>query len=215
MFEWIKNYLPKSIYSSDIGITEKLFEATFKGDLELVKQAIKEGASLNSHNQFMDTPLHIACKWGHLVIVLFIISAIKNEKERLEIINAKNKLEQTPLHHSAESGHASVISPLAEVGADLNSPDSNGLTPLDYAIQYKREQVMLILRSHGAKTAKELEEIKRTQIIQRIVASFPKQLKYFVDSTSQPEPALGIIFKKKKELAISSDLPPLSKKKPG
>ncbi|MBT7880372.1 MAG: ankyrin repeat domain-containing protein [Gammaproteobacteria bacterium] len=42
-------------------------------------------------------------------------------------------------------------------GADVNTQDDDDKTPLDWAIQFKKPEIIPLLRKHGGKTGEELK----------------------------------------------------------
>jgi ankyrin repeat protein len=59
----------------------------------------------------------------------------------------------TPLHFAASEGHLEVARMLLELGADVNSQNDEGLTPLQRASQVQREGesgIMRLLLDYGA-----------------------------------------------------------------
>ena len=68
-------------------------------------------------------------------------------------MNAKNELGETPLHFAALEGRKEIAELLITKGADVNSRTRDGLTPLDRAIKYQRNETAALLRKHGGKTA--------------------------------------------------------------
>ena len=57
----------------------------------------------------------------------------------------------TPLHIAAASNNAKVVTMLIEHGAEVNAETDDGTTPLAFAIEEDAQQVVKILRAHGAK----------------------------------------------------------------
>lgn len=51
-------------------------------------------------------------------------------------------------------GHLEIVRVLLEYGANVNAPDQDGRTPLDYALRGKKPEMIELLRSHGAKEGK-------------------------------------------------------------
>ena len=52
----------------------KLQEAAIKNNIDLVKQLIKDGASVNVYDFCGWTPLHEACNHGHVAMVELLLS---------------------------------------------------------------------------------------------------------------------------------------------
>ena len=83
-------------------------------------------------------------------------------------IKAKDKNGATPLHYAAFFLHEEMASLLIKSGADVNSIDANGVTPLDSATQIKLtvlkdaqklEKVMAIIElliTNGGKSGADL-----------------------------------------------------------
>jgi ankyrin repeat protein len=57
----------------------------------------------------------------------------------------------TPLFWATLYGETDVVKFLAEKGADVNSVAENGKTPLSVATEAGHEEIVEILKSHGAK----------------------------------------------------------------
>jgi ankyrin repeat protein len=50
-------------------------------------------------------------------------------------MNSKDKRDSTPLHWAAFAGAELALSYIVAFGADVNSPDAKGLTPLHLAVK--------------------------------------------------------------------------------
>ena len=50
---------------------------------------------------------------------------------------------------AAKNGHENVIRALAKLGANLNTPNENGATPLDIAYQEGYEEIIESLKERG------------------------------------------------------------------
>jgi len=70
-------------------------------------------------------------------------------------VNGRNNSRLTALHHAAARGHTDVVELLIAHGADVNAIDITGKTPIDRA---KGEDVEALLRKHGGKTGKRLDQ---------------------------------------------------------
>jgi ankyrin repeat protein len=79
-------------------------------------------------------------------------------------VNAKTDIEYTPLHSAALAAHPAdlvahkeVIELLIVAGADVNTKDEDGRTPLDKAIERNRNELAALIRKNGGKTGEELK----------------------------------------------------------
>lgn len=55
---------------------------------------------------------------------------------------------RSPLHFAADRGHPTAILRLLELGASVDARDSDGMTPLAYAVACEHEQEIRLLVSH-------------------------------------------------------------------
>ena len=92
--------------------------------------------------------LHDACDKGD-------IETVKQHLASGADVNAKDDaFRATPLNWAAFGGHKEIVELLISEGADMNVKCSNQNTPLDVAIKYKRTEIAVILRKHGARQVK-------------------------------------------------------------
>ena len=104
---------------------------------EVAETLIENGADPDSKNESGNTPLHCA-KTGEIAEIL-----IKNGADP----NSKNNDGETPLF-TTNSGD--VIKELVENGAKLDVLDILGLSPLFWAVQNNKKEVVLALLDSGA-----------------------------------------------------------------
>ena len=72
-------------------------------------------------------------------------------KPRVSAINAYDRRKRTPLHRAAAAGAIDSIHLLVSVGAIVDAPDIEGLTPLFLcALMRDRDDAMRALIGHGA-----------------------------------------------------------------
>jgi len=103
---------------------EKLYDAAGRGEVDVVKDLVKQGVNVNS-------------------------------KARRTLLHPDGT--GTPLQHAVKEGYPESVRVLLEAGADKDSPDENGRTPLWYAAQGTRgginHGVIRVLLEAGANTA--------------------------------------------------------------
>ena len=116
-----------------------------EGDLERVRQLIQDGQDVNRRDSYGWTPLMVAAVWGRDQIVCELIRAGAD-------VNGKDNYnyKQTALHWASWRGHSSVVTTLAEAGANLNVLDVWGMTPLMWAAYNSNANVVVELIRAGA-----------------------------------------------------------------
>jgi len=125
-----------------------LLWAALRGHFAVVKYLAENGAGINDTNHADWTPLMQASMEGHLEIVKYLIAKGAD-------VNARTIVSGTALMFSSGNGHIDVVRYLLENGADIKiqiegTEDDDGMTALDYAIQYGHPQIAMLLREHGA-----------------------------------------------------------------
>lgn len=120
-----------------------IFDSVRQGDLNKVMQYIEINPeianSLNSHNHSI---LIIAAYYGQESIINYLLPFSNN-------INYKSE-NGTALAAAVVKNHLEIIKVLLNHNSDVNISDTNGVTPLMYAIMFKNEPVIKLLIQHGA-----------------------------------------------------------------
>ena len=114
----------------ETGDLEKVFMYLRKNDSEKVLNSVEQKSKRS--------PLHIACKEGHLHMVEFFINKDAN-------IEARDKLLKTPLHYACEYGRTLVVKNLMDKNADPFERDNCGRTALHYAIYSGQTDILALL----------------------------------------------------------------------
>ena len=153
--------------------------AAISGDIDIVQMLLDRGAKVNARNKRGDTPLHNAVKSKKLEIVELLINrganvntsnrsnidpldvaiqvnAVEIVKFLLSIVNfpAKDPRGAAYLHIAAKKGFLPIVKYFVEHGAYDNctytSVSPERYTPLQLAIVYKHESVVMLLLKHEA-----------------------------------------------------------------
>ena len=137
-----------------VGCGPNIHEATWTGNIELVKQLTDSDIDVNVKRNGGETPLHIAAIFSHYEIAKLLISKGAD-------VSVRNDLGQTPLHQATYSFSEGLqkirtIELLIAKGADVNTRNYAGITPLDLA-KYKKQEITDLLRKYGGKTSDELK----------------------------------------------------------
>ncbi|KAN0137681.1 Ankyrin repeat-containing domain protein [Lactarius tabidus] len=123
--------------------------AASEGHFEVARILLEHGADVNSQNDEGLTPLQQASQGQHLEyreVIRLLLDCDAN-------VNMRDNNGNTTLHFAASEGHLEVARMLLERGADVNSQNDEGLTPLRRASQVQREgksDIMQLLLDHGA-----------------------------------------------------------------
>ncbi|XP_017351760.1 transient receptor potential cation channel subfamily A member 1a [Ictalurus punctatus] len=134
------NYVDKSTSSP-------LHLAVRGGNLEVIKLCIAHGAKIDQQQCDKATALHFACTQGATEAVKVMLQAY----ERVyDIVNITDGAFQTPLHKAAIFDHYELVEYLISQGADIDSTDCKGHSPLLLATSCGAWRSVNLLLSHGA-----------------------------------------------------------------
>ena len=128
-----------NIYSPD-GFTPLGF-AVFFSQPEIVKALLDAGADVNlpSRESMKVTPLASAAAAKQTEIARVLIANGAN-------VNARAAGGHVPLHEASANDNLDLVKLLIDSGADVNAKTDDGKTPLDLAIEYKRDDVVDLLK---------------------------------------------------------------------
>ena len=124
-----------------------LLDAASDGNIELIMQALNDGANVNAirdTGETEKTPLHMAAFQGNNDIAELLIAKGAN----LEAMDRPN--EGTPLFDAAQYGRKEVTELLIAKGADVNPKISRMGTPLHGAVRYEHKIIVELLITNGA-----------------------------------------------------------------
>ncbi|XP_068565601.1 transient receptor potential cation channel subfamily A member 1b isoform X2 [Cebidichthys violaceus] len=134
------NYLDKSKSSP-------LHLAVRGGNIETIRFCIAAGAKVDQQQNDRSTPLHLACTQGAIEVVKLMLSSF-NQVE--DVINLTDGAGQTPLHRATIFDHIELAEYLISLGADPNSMDCKGSSPLLLATSCGAWRTVALLLSKGA-----------------------------------------------------------------
>ena len=107
-----------------------LMKSAYEGNLENVKNLIKNGANVNAKDNFGRTALLLAC--GNLKGLQVVQYLLKNGADiEIETINGLNAL-----IWAAFNGNIKVVKELIKNGADINDKDHFGESALIWAVYH-------------------------------------------------------------------------------
>lgn len=126
---------------SDSGSFEEVFQierlhfAARNGEVEEVKELLKDGYQSDAFDEFGKTPLHYAAEGSHLDVLRTLIDAGAN-------VNAHDErvIGNTPLREVASNCSYEVAKTLIDAGADPTIPGWMNLTALHKAQERRRPE---------------------------------------------------------------------------
>ncbi|CAB0032608.1 unnamed protein product [Trichogramma brassicae] len=119
-----------------------LHYAAFENNLPILKSLLERGADANLADAEGSTPLHITYDPQSA----YYIFQISSEKGQQVEVNARDKLGRTPLHYAVLTCRIDNVMMLLTQGADPNSADTEGVTPLHIVCQKKYDDLGLIAK---------------------------------------------------------------------
>lgn len=134
----------------------KLLKAAREGNVETLREAIRDGASLKAKTFMEETALHLACRFGHEDVIKQILSILP-ERPIMEWLQAQEIFGLTPLQWTCyqNNNHTEEIVKLLLGYSnlfDINAQNSsNGYTALHFACFDGSEKAIKLLLDAGAK----------------------------------------------------------------
>ena len=128
---------------TDDGLTALHYTA-FKGNLELSKFLIKNGASVGAITNLGKNIIHLSSEGNQPSLMIYFLY-----KEGLDVFT-RDENGSSPLHWACYSGAKDSAKFLIGLNADINAQDKGKLTPLHLACLYNRENLVIQLLQNGA-----------------------------------------------------------------
>ncbi len=141
-----------------------IYIATVRRHINIVRLLLDYGANVDKANKNGDTPLYSAVEFGHLEMVqllknrganLLVAGPTGRTALQLAIQKGKTRIAEllqmaqfhvpegwSPVHYAAAKGHLDVLKILFQRGESLTATDHHGKTPMDYAYENVRIDVI-------------------------------------------------------------------------
>ncbi|XP_006015374.1 transient receptor potential cation channel subfamily A member 1 [Alligator sinensis] len=129
------------------GKCSPLHLAVQSGDLEMIRMCIEVGAQIDLKQNEKCTALHFAATQGATEIVKLMMSSYAGDESLIDAVDG-NK--ETLLHRTALFDHYELAEYLLSMGANINSIDTEGRSPLLLATSCASWKIVNLLLSKGA-----------------------------------------------------------------
>lgn len=118
---------------------EKLLQAAYDGNLEVVRHLISHGVNVNCRGNGSQTPLLNACFQNHTEVAFFLL-------DRGAKATVQNSRGDSSALNATASNNLPLLKRLVEAGADINKADTQkGSTPLIIAARHNYRRVIKFL----------------------------------------------------------------------
>ena len=121
-----------------------LHSACASGALEIVKMLVEAGAGVRVTEKTGETCLMLAAYFGHTETVRYLVGLPEVE------VNHGGDENDTALHHAVEQNHADIVQVLIDAGADTDTQNTDGRSPVDLASFSGALQIVQMLVRVGA-----------------------------------------------------------------
>lgn len=122
---------------------QPLHVAAYWGHLLTIQFLIEAGAFVDQPAEGGATALTLACSRGHLRVAEWLV------KKGADINHALPVSRRRPIHHAAENGHLELVQFLHCQGADFDSGEVKGVSPLWLASRKGHTHIVGFLREHN------------------------------------------------------------------
>ncbi|MFP3033743.1 MAG: ankyrin repeat domain-containing protein [Wolbachia sp.] len=140
----------------DTELDQELIDAAGDGDLQRVKGLIRRGANVNTKNKDDQTPLHLAALYKYyeteLVKYLIDISAKVDDRDKSGSTPFSGAV-SNPYSRFYNDDSFELADYFINKGADINTKNIVGYTPLHFASQYGTENAVKYFIDKGANVA--------------------------------------------------------------
>lgn len=125
-----------------------LHEAASLGELDATRKLIENQPELiNSFSPDGFTPLGLACFFGQLEVVKFLLENGANPN-----LTSNNSFQVAPIHSACAISHFEIAAILIAHGADVNAKQAQGYTPLHSAAHNGKTELVKLLVDNNANT---------------------------------------------------------------
>lgn len=140
---------------ADVNIRDNMLNNPFlyagaENQMEILRMTIKAGADPTLLNRYGGTALIPAGEHGHVEIIRELLTTTKIDVNHSNNLGWTALLEAILLNDGGPRQQEAVRT-LIQYGADVNKPDSKGVTPLQHARAKGFTEIVTLLRNAGAR----------------------------------------------------------------
>lgn len=139
-----KDKLKEWINKRSISGYTSLHYAAFRGNMDVIKLLIENGAVIDTSNNEGLNVLHLGAQGNRTSVLIYFV-----EKYNLDIMKTDN-IGSTPLHWASYVGSEDCLIYILTLNPDINKQDIEGLTPLHLAVTSDRSRIIKKLLHKGA-----------------------------------------------------------------
>lgn len=119
-------------------------ESVWNNHPDILQLLLDYGADPNAKDRYSWSLLHYTVYDGNVDMTRMLL-------DKGALVNViENEFGRTPLSYAAEKGYISLVEMLIQQKADVNAKDFRGRTPLDNAKDHSQDEMIKLLRDHGA-----------------------------------------------------------------
>ena len=139
-----------SLGTRSFGGRTLLHYAAGAGSMEVVAALLRQGSDAGIQDAGGHTPLYRVaneCRWatGPRLIKMLVGAGA-------DVNACAGVMRATPLHMAARRGFVGIAQALLDCGAAIEARDRKGVTPLQRAINCRKQAVAQLLKEHGAQS---------------------------------------------------------------
>ena len=142
------------LHAAEAGFLSRVKELV-SYDKSLIKKCLHEDGKNRTFN-FHGSPMHYACRSGHLSVVKYLL------EQDPTIINQVDIENWTPLHYACYNGHQPIVRLLLQYNANVEQRDNYLMQkPIEFAMYRQFEDIVMLLDPNASWTRRSSRDIEQ------------------------------------------------------